>query len=72
MAKVFRMSDFRPPHGAAPESAPEGDAKPAYFCMRCDTDRFKLYPAGVVRCANCGAMMRNIKFSDSRRQIRGS
>lgn len=71
MAKVLRMSDFRPPQKAAPEPVSERDSKPAYFCMRCDTDRFKLYPTGVVRCANCSAIMRNISFSDSRRATRG-
>ena len=72
MAKVFRMSDFRPPQPVAPEFPSERDAKPAYFCMRCDTDRFKLYPAGVVRCANCSAVMRNITFTDSRRAKQGN
>lgn len=71
MGQVIRISDFREPQGAEPDRAPAAEPKPAYYCMRCDTDRFMLYPSGVVRCANCGAVMRNIKVSDSNRKKHG-
>lgn len=41
--------------------------KPRYFCLRCDGDNFKLYSAGIVHCANCGALTRNLSVEDSDR-----
>jgi ribosomal protein L37AE/L43A len=36
------------------------DWGPQYYCLRCDGDEFKLYASGVVHCAHCGSMMRNL------------
>ena len=65
MAQILRLAEFRKQkktrHGEA--SAP--DLAPAYYCMRCDADWFKLYPSGLVQCAGCGAVMRNILIAKS-------
>jgi hypothetical protein len=75
MAQIVRLSDYRKPAGGrrrgmasatqphAPQALPNGT--PHYFCLRCDTDQFKLYPGGTVHCAHCGALMRNISVRDS-------
>lgn len=31
-----------------------------YFCMRCDSDQFRLYAGGEVHCAKCGSLMQNL------------
>ena len=73
MAQIVRLSEYRkagstrraamsstgsPQAGGAPHGAPH------YFCLRCDTDQFKLFPGGTVHCAHCGALMRNITVAD--------
>lgn len=69
MAEIVRLSEYRRRRRApAPHAAPSGraqEAEPHYFCLRCDTDRFRLFPSGAVRCAHCGALMRNITARDS-------
>jgi hypothetical protein len=75
MAQIVRLAEYRKAassrrggtsaHGArhdTPHALQSG--APHYFCLRCDTDQFKLYPAGTVHCAHCGALMRNISVSD--------
>jgi ribosomal protein L37AE/L43A len=48
------------------------EGAPHYFCLRCDTDDFKLYSSGVVHCSHCGALMRNITVADSEQGKAGS
>lgn len=71
MAQIVRLSEYRKQGAArrpaatpsaAPASAPQG--APHYFCLRCDTDQFKLFPGGTVHCGSCGALMRNIFVLD--------
>lgn len=40
---------------------PKVDTGPEYYCMACERDRFKLYQNGVVMCASCGVLIRNLK-----------
>ena len=65
MAQIIQLAEFRRQkktrHGKASTPAPA----PAYYCMRCDADWFKLYPSGLVSCAGCGAVMRNILIANS-------
>lgn len=70
MAQIVRLSEYRKAGGSrrsgtstSPQTGAPGGA-PHYFCQRCDTDQFKLYPGGSVHCAHCGALMRNITISD--------
>jgi hypothetical protein len=69
MAQIVRLSEYRKPaaarRAAAPAATPgTAEGTPHYFCLRCDTDQFKLYPGGTVHCAHCGALMRNISVLD--------
>jgi hypothetical protein len=67
MAQIVRLSEYRKPAAAKrPAASANGPANgaPHYFCLRCDTDQFKLYPGGSIHCAHCSALMRNITVSD--------
>jgi DNA-directed RNA polymerase subunit RPC12/RpoP len=63
MGQVVRLADRLRRAPAAQQTAPPLEAH-AYFCMRCDTDRFLLYPGGAVQCANCGAQLDNLEVSE--------
>ena len=45
---------------------------PHYFCLRCDAERFQLYATGVIHCAQCGALMRNISVIEGEEGRAGS
>jgi len=68
MAQIVSLSEYRktgsPRRSGATSATLPAQGAPHYFCLRCDTDHFKLYPAGTVHCAHCGALMRNITVSD--------
>ena len=34
-----------------------------YFCTRCDGGEFRLTSLGMVHCAHCGALMKNLLVS---------
>lgn len=36
------------------------DYGPQFYCLRCDGGEFSLHSNGVVTCARCGSLMRNI------------
>ena len=58
MENVIQLSEYR--KSAKKNVAAQPDTAPHYFCQRCDTDKFKLYASGLVHCAHCSALMRNI------------
>jgi len=60
-----RKEDKRTP----PASAPRLGAQ--FFCTRCDADEFKLSALGMVHCAQCGSLMRNLLVSLSPSQEAG-
>jgi len=70
MAQIVRLSEYRKqgasrrPAATATTPAATPSGAPHYFCLRCDTDQFKLFPGGTVHCAHCGALMRNIFVLD--------
>lgn len=66
MATIVNLSDYRGERKAA-RTQPEAGVKPGphYFCTRCESDRFKLFSSGVVHCAQCGALMRNITVAET-------
>ena len=37
-----------------------------YYCLRCDGDEFKLYASGIVHCAHCGSLMRNLLVNSTK------
>jgi ribosomal protein L37AE/L43A len=76
MATIVNLSDYRGARKVEQRDspAPEAGVKPGphYFCTRCETDRFKLFSSGVVHCAQCGALMRNITVAETEQGKAGS
>jgi ribosomal protein L37AE/L43A len=62
MENIVRLAEYRSRRrkAAARRAAPAPEAGAQYFCTRCDSDEFRLSAAGMVHCAHCGALMRNI------------
>lgn len=66
MGKLVYLSNYRQ-HARAVTVVASGAGDPGvYYCTRCEVDRFMLHPSGAIRCANCGAVMRNIQVSAAR------
>ena len=60
MQNIVRLDQYRKERKASREArAPE---MPRYFCLTCDSDRFKLYACGAVHCASCGSLIRNVRI----------
>ena len=58
---VVRLADYRAKRRARASSAAATPGwGPQYYCLRCDGDEFKLYASGIVHCAHCGSLMRNL------------
>lgn len=60
MQNIVRLDEYRRRKGVR-NGPPVPDA-PRWFCLACDTDRFKLYASGTVHCASCGALIRNVQI----------
>jgi ribosomal protein L37AE/L43A len=62
MENIVRLADYRSRRKPRrPAAAPGAE----YFCTRCDSGEFRLSAAGMVHCAHCGALMRNLLVSPS-------
>ena len=59
---VVHLADYRAKRRARAQrvAAASQGWGPQYYCLRCDGDEFKLYASGVVHCAHCGSLMRNL------------
>ena len=69
MMNVVQLDQYRKArHPVVPPraSAPGPDAE-HYFCMRCDSDHFRLYSGGEVHCAKCGSLMQNLGIGETTR-----
>jgi ribosomal protein L37AE/L43A len=62
MENIVRLAEYRQRRQAA---KPAPDLEAQYFCTRCDSGEFKLAAAGMVHCAHCGALMRNLLVNSS-------
>ena len=62
---VVRLDEYRKAHQPARQRprASNSDAE-HYFCMRCDSDQFRLYAGGEVNCAKCGSLMQNLGIGE--------
>jgi hypothetical protein len=61
MQNVVRLADYRRRRAnRGARRTPVHDSGAQYYCLRCDADEFRLYASGMVHCAHCGAMMRNL------------
>ena len=64
---VVRLADYRMKRRAREARAATVQGwGPQYYCLRCDGDEFRLYASGVVHCAHCGALMRNLLVSSTK------
>lgn len=63
MGQVVRLAE-RLPRRSVPRRPPSPLGANAYYCTRCETDRFLLYPNGRVQCAGCGARMDNLAVGE--------
>ncbi len=60
MGDVVRLFEHRPGRpDLRPSAAPREGLE--YYCERCDSEEFRLYTAGAVHCARCGARMANLQ-----------
>jgi len=58
---VVRLDEYRKAHQPAqPRWTQGGSDAEHYFCMRCDSDQFRLFAGGEVHCAKCGSLMQNL------------
>jgi hypothetical protein len=70
MENIVQLEEYRKRReAAAPAPAPRFGAQ--FFCTRCDADQFKLSALGMVHCAHCGSLMRNLLVSLSPSQEAG-
>jgi ribosomal protein L37AE/L43A len=65
MENVVRLADYRKRRRGAVRKSQPANWGAQYYCLRCDADEFKLYAAGSVHCAHCGALMRNLSITTS-------
>jgi ribosomal protein L37AE/L43A len=65
MENIVRLADYRKRRKAAKRASVPVEVGAQYFCTRCDADEFKLSAAGMVHCAHCGALMRNLLVTPS-------
>jgi hypothetical protein len=62
MSTVIEMKQWKASH--TPEAEPVSPSMTAstgqmlYFCRACDSERFRIFESGVVRCARCDAELR--------------
>jgi DNA-directed RNA polymerase subunit RPC12/RpoP len=64
MNNVLRLAEFRrrrPAQRAVARAEPGSQ----YFCLRCEAEEFRLYASGMIHCARCGALIRNINVNPS-------
>lgn len=57
---VVRLAEYRKRRQSGQRAVPAPDSGSQYFCTRCDSEEFRLSAAGLVHCAHCGSLMRNL------------
>ena len=68
MENIVRLADYRKRRKPPKRAAVPAEIGAQYFCTRCDSDEFKLSAAGMVHCAHCSALMRNLLVNPSPEQ----
>lgn len=58
MTAVIDMKSWKARHApkAAPATPSTGEL--LYFCVACDSEQFRIFQSGVVRCGQCNAELR--------------
>ena len=57
---VVRLADHPRRRKPVQRAVSVPDAAASYFCLRCEAEEFRLYAGGMIHCASCGALMRNL------------
>ena len=66
MENIVRLAEYRSKRRKPPKRPSErAEIGAQYFCTRCDSDDFKLSATGMVHCAHCTALMRNLLVTPS-------
>lgn len=65
MENVVHLADYRR-RRASRGARQAHDSGAHYYCLRCDGDEFRLHASGMVHCAQCGALMRNLLVSGNK------
>jgi ribosomal protein L37AE/L43A len=65
MENIVRLAEYRKRRQAQRAATPSAESGSQYFCTRCDGSEFRLSALGMVHCAHCGALMRNLLVSPS-------
>jgi ribosomal protein L37AE/L43A len=60
---IVRLADFRRRKVMAQRAGASAEPGAQYFCLRCEAEEFRLFASGVVHCAKCGALIRNINVA---------
>ena len=60
MENIVRLAEYRNKRRKPARPAPSADSGTQYFCTRCDAGEFRLSAMGMVHCAHCSALMRNL------------
>ena len=60
MENIVRLAEYRNKRRKPARPAPSADSGTQYFCTRCDSGEFRLSAMGMVHCAHCSALMRNL------------
>ena len=60
---IVRLADFRRRKAMAQRAGAGAEPGAQYFCLRCEAEEFRLFASGIVHCAKCGALIRNINVS---------
>ena len=59
MSTVTKLEDYRKAKTRAVKLAPPERLR--FFCANCDTDLFKFYTDGEVRCQRCNTVISNLE-----------
>jgi hypothetical protein len=71
MENIVQLAEYRRRRQPAKPASAPADIGAQYFCTRCDSDQFKLSAAGMVHCAHCSALMRNLLVTATSSQEAG-
>ncbi len=63
---VVTLAEYRARRNSVRRDARVQDGRAQYYCLRCDGDEFRLYASGMVHCAHCGSMMRNLLINGAK------
>jgi ribosomal protein L37AE/L43A len=65
---IVRLADFRRRKAMAQRAGASAEPGAQYFCLRCEAEEFRLFASGIVHCAKCGALIRNVKVDSQRHE----